>query len=400
MCKEIIFYVILVIIFILIIAWGYIKLKYHFWSCQPVFHIYDYHYNFYSAGIIKDEVEINRYCNFTNIYNDDYEKISEIRKNSFQHLVYLHFTQSDIISYSPKRENIDPYFSGHNGPCFISLYYKDNVMRDHKSGDLITNDKLVGCMTTRPLIVDINDKTNKGFTCGYVDYLCVNKNNRKQNIAPDLIQTTYYHTRKKDLSTHVYLFKREGDLTYIIPLCIYKCYTFNMQRWLKPLDFTPNEGNILETTSSSIHLVIDFLKDSLTKFKMTITPNIGNLLELMRSKNVYLYYLLIENEIKSLYLFRNTCTTIKNIGVGLDCIGSVNMTSNNLFIHGYKVSLWKILEKNPEFKYNVIENISDNSILINNLLIKNEAMSIYPCAYYYYNYISKTYSGNDLFIIN
>lgn len=401
MYKSIIYNFALFIVVCLVFLWGYIRIKYHFWCSQPVFHIYDYSYYLWGNGIINEDVEVNRYCNFKDIYNEEYSKISKLQKENFQHLIYLNYAQSDIVAYRPKLENIDPYFEGHNGKCYISLYYKDKPMRDNSTRELITTKTVVGALTTRPLIVDIFDKKVSAFTCGYVDYLCVDKNNRKQNIAPELIQTTYYHTRNKDLQTKIYIFKREGDLTYIVPLCIYKCYSFNMMKWKKPLDFIICNVSIQEVNKSTLHLIVDFLKENLKKkYDIAITPSIGNLLALINSQNVYIYYLLMDDEIKALYIFRNTCASIKNIGIGIDCIGSINITKTEFFIQGYKIALWRIIEKYPDFKYNVVEDTSDNNIIIDNLLLKTRPFTVFPSAYYFYNYISKSYPSKKVFIIN
>ena len=46
----------------------YIKIKYRFWSAQPVFHIYDFHYWLFSPDYINKSLpEKNKFTNFKNI---------------------------------------------------------------------------------------------------------------------------------------------------------------------------------------------------------------------------------------------------------------------------------------------------------------------------------------------
>ena len=61
-------YLISCVILLIILFFCFIRLKYKFWSMQPVFHFYDIYYWFISVGIIRNELpEKNRYTNFKNI---------------------------------------------------------------------------------------------------------------------------------------------------------------------------------------------------------------------------------------------------------------------------------------------------------------------------------------------
>ena len=82
-------------------------------------------------------------------------------------------------------------------------------------------------MTNRPLYISFNNK-NINLTVGYVDNLCVHSSNRKQGIAPNLIQTQYYQIQHMNDKLKVYLFKREGDMTAIVPLTTYKTFTYDI----------------------------------------------------------------------------------------------------------------------------------------------------------------------------
>ena len=51
-----ILYVIGFIITLIILFYIFIKIKYKFWTIQPVFHFYDVHYWFKNIGIINKEL--------------------------------------------------------------------------------------------------------------------------------------------------------------------------------------------------------------------------------------------------------------------------------------------------------------------------------------------------------
>jgi hypothetical protein len=85
-------------------------------------------------------------------------------------------------------------------------------------------------------------------------------------------------------------------------------------------------------------------------------------MELIRSRNIYIYMILEDGEVKSAYFYRKTCTFIREKCEALCCFASINCFSKretDIFIHGYKVALWKICEQ-AGFKFAVVEEMSDN----------------------------------------
>ena len=118
----IVLYYIIIIIWILIIIYGYIKVKYRFWIHQPIFHIYDLHYYLY-PGIIDNELpeKENIFNNFKNIKTVSFEKVKEEDKNNFFLFIQNHFLRNKHFNYLPKKENIIPYLTGlHGGDVFLS----------------------------------------------------------------------------------------------------------------------------------------------------------------------------------------------------------------------------------------------------------------------------------------
>ena len=62
-------------------------------------------------------------------------------------------------------------------------------------------------MTSRMLNVSID---NNEFTTYYVDYLCVHKDNRKQGIAQQIIQTHDYYQRKNTVIPTSFLKEKDN----------------------------------------------------------------------------------------------------------------------------------------------------------------------------------------------
>jgi hypothetical protein len=110
-----------------------------------------------------------------------------------------------------------------------------------------------------------------------------------------------------------------------------------------------------------------------------------------------------DQDVKSAYFFRKTCTFITTNCEALCCFASINGFHNNnieLFIHSYKLALWKISESNKNYKYAIIENISDNKPIIDNLKLKTVPCILNPTAYFFYNFAYPTFNHERVFIVN
>jgi hypothetical protein len=394
--SYILFFSVLTIFLIYI----YIRLKYGFWFSQPVFHVYDLLYIFKPPGIIQHDLpEKNKYTNFKNIETIIFPELSELKKTRLVNFIRSNYLQNKDNIFSPQSENIIPYFTGHNTKQFVSFYNEENFMLDLKKGTMIEDKKIIGIMTSRPIhiVINNNDKDAK-FDAYYVDYLCVDKMFRKKGIAPQIIQTHEYNQRHLNKNIVVSLFKREDELTGIVPLCVYSTYGFSVNKWTKPPELHASY-KLLEINAQNFHFLFDFVKHNSEKFGIVINTEVTNIIELINTKNIFIYVILLNDEIICAYFYRKSCTFIeKNMEV-LSCFASINNTDNNTFIQGFKISFWKIAAENF-FGFSAIEEISHNHIIIDNLKIKTAPLVISPTAYFFYNFAYPTFPSDKVLIIN
>jgi hypothetical protein len=146
-------------------------------------------------------------------------------------------------------------------------------------------------MTGRPIHVVINNK-DAFFDAYYIDYLCVDKNQRKNGIAPQMIQTHEYNARHLNKNIKVSIFKREGELTGIVPICVYSTYGFNVSTWTKPINLDAIYS-LLEINAQNFHFLYDFIKNKSNKFDMIINTSVSNIIELIKTKNIFVYTILV-----------------------------------------------------------------------------------------------------------
>lgn len=398
--SYILFFTTLTIFFIYI----YIRLKYGFWVVQPVFHVYDFFYMFKPPGIICNLLpEKNKYTNFKNVDTTVFSELSQLKQIRLVNFIRSNYLQNKDNVFSPRSENIIPYFVGHNTKSFISFYNEDNLLMDVKKNALISDKKVIGIMTTRPIHIVINNDQNSNskdakFYAYYVDYLCVDKMYRKKGIAPQIIQTHEYNQRHLNKNIVVSLFKREDELTGIVPMCVYSTYGFSVDKWTKPNDLHPSY-KLLEVNPQNFHFLFDFIKKNNAAFDIVINTEVTNIIELIKTKNIFIYTILLDDEIICAYFFRKTCTFVeKNMEV-LNCFASINECDDNIFIQGFKISFWKIASENY-FGFAAIEEISHNNVIIENLKIKTPPLIISPTAYFFYNFAYTTFRSEKVLIIN
>jgi GNAT superfamily N-acetyltransferase len=397
---EYISYILFFTTLIIFIIYIYIKIKYGFWVYQPVFHVYDIGYYFHTPGIINHSLpEKNKYTNFKNIDTTVYDNLSKLQITRFINLIKANYLQNRDNIFNPHGDNIVPYFYGHNSKSFVSFYNEDNFMVNLTNGTTIEDKKIIGVMTSRPLSIIINNGNSEAkFDAYYVDYLCVDQLWRKKGIAQQLIQTHHYNQRHINKEIVVSLFKREDELTGIVPLCAYSTYGFPVKSWTKPphLDAV---YKIVQVNAQNFHYLLDFIKLRNSSFDILISSSPSNIIELIKTKNIFIYIIIVDDEIISAYFYRKSCVQIEKGLEVLSCFASINNTDENIFIQGFKISFWKCAADNY-FGFAAIENISHNNIIIENILLKTRPSIISPTAYFFYNFAYPTFISNKVLIVN
>ena len=393
-------YYLLFFFLLVIIIRFYVKITYKFWAYQPVFHYYNLFYWIYPIGIIDNELpKSNKYCNFINITTKDFFQYNDKEINQIIELIRNNYNRNSDANYLPNKDSFTQYFTRHTSKTYISTYNNPTYrINEKKNNDIIKDNDIIGVITGRPIKINFNNKEKiNGY---YVDFLCVNRQHRKKNIAPELIQTYEYSQRHNNKDSLVSLFKREGKLTGIVPLTIYKTYMF----YTTPIKPEKDIKNlIIEISEVNFDLLTDFIDSNSYKFDCTITVCKPNLLNLIL-KNIYkVYGILSNNKLVSCYMFRANDMFYNEIKLkdkgekireSIDLVVSINNTDDNNFLNGFKIAVNKL----SKFYIN-IENISNNNIIINNLLKSLKPKFIAPIAYFFYNYAKRPLSSDKVLLI-
>jgi hypothetical protein len=219
---------------------------------------------------------------------------------------------------------------------------RDSLGRDSlKKGTIIEDNEIVGIMTSRPTHISIksDDMKESSFDAYYVDYLCVKQGKRKKGIAPQLIQTHHYNQSHANSKISVSLFKREDELIGIVPLCVYSTYGFSVDKWTKPAALNP-AYIVLEVNAQNNHLLFDFIKLNIGAFDITIMPDVSNIVELIKTQNIFVNVVMLDDQIQCAYFFRKSCVSVEKGMEVLSCFASINSADPDIFVQGFKISFW------------------------------------------------------------
>jgi len=407
----ILIYFLFIIIILYVVFRMYIMIKSPFWSRQPVFHFYDFQYFLSNNKIIDtDKPIINRYVDLVNIHSYDYDSISNKNeiKNRITNFVRENYLNNKYVKYLPTQQDIFYYLSNNYSKSFLSIYKTPNVIydNDNTSKRLINDYSIEGCITARPLEIEIfNPKINNNiykFKTYYVDNLCVSKSQRKKGIAPKLIQTIYYNLRNKNKNIKTCLFKREGDVTLIVPITIFKTHIFNISN-ISNSYIIPNPLKSIQINKKNINLFVDFIKNNKQNYRFIIKPELNNLIHLLDTEKLIIYGLFDGVNLVSSYIFRYNSLFYNfnnKMEKTIECIATINNSNNDIFVKGFINSLNTIKNK-EKIQYLLIENTSCSNIIIKWMRdeINIDYLNSSKTAFYFYNYIYHSIKSNECLTI-
>ena len=385
---------IIIIVVILLIIRLYIKIYHSFWSIQPVQHLYDIHYRFYKPTYINQMLpEANKYVNKINIHLEKFLSVKNIDLEKFTNFLNSHYLQNKYSSYTPTLNHVVTPFKNCSHPSYL-FTYKTSKYIFGKNQDYICDNKLLGIISARQINIFLSDLHE--LPVYYVDNLCVHKDYRKKGIAQELIQTLYYDTRRANRKIMIYLFKREGDITAIVPLVKYNTIFFNIPKSI----YQPIKNiNIIKVTPSNIDIFYRFISDNTCNYQCKIFPDLSNLLTGIKD-NYFSFYMLINNkQVESVYGIKNPYTNYNKEPL-LECFFSYYNNYNEAnFIWGFWETI-RLANKDILAKNFYIESLGTNNDLIR-ILNKTGHREIYNhiTAYFLYNFIYKTVDSKKIYII-
>jgi len=305
-----------------------------------------------------------------------YKNLSTEKKELLYSLIEMNYLYKRDVKYTPTKSDIFEYFHCHNEPSFISLCYEYFCEYKKVENRFTYSKKLVSCMTSRTLECTLGDKTIK---TSYVDFLCVKKSHRKKGYAPKIIYTHYKKSRDAGAPI-VYLFKREGNINFMVPVTVYYAYTFSTKIWNRVNTQLPNNITCRLISSTNIERLFHYFEEIRSHFKCLILPAFSN----------------IKNQVENNLHPQTSYDGRKS----MECLASyVTPGYEEIFTESFPNAVTLVNNKQP-FSLFIIENISNNNYLIKEILKKDTILWKVPMAYYFYNFIYHPFMSTNVFLLN
>ena len=135
-----------------------------------------------------------------------------------------------------------------------------------------------------------------------------------------------------------------------------------------------------------------------SKFKCIIFPHLNHILHLVKKKLIFIGVTMIYKDPFDFFIFRNSHTYYDGKR-GLECIGSFNETKEAIFSLSF-LSVLSVICKEIDCKRLFLENISNNNIIIKNILNRYSYQERISTSYYFYNFALRPFKSTDVIIID
>ena len=349
---------------------SYIKVKYPFWSLQPIFHKYDFWRYFKHKHVII--VEKNRLLN--RFYNDSiktmkYQELANDSTNEYIDFIHCNYIESDRVLMTADKNYFDSYFTGLTKSSFISTLKEKDV---------------IASIASRPLHLFHNDIQHEIY---YIDMVCIKRNEKKcESIFLELFHTHLFNQMRIECKSKSFIFKKEIELIEeLVPLIKFTSYLFHINKPFVKSIYLPHKIFCNKISQVNFHLYKDFV-NTLSKNITCVIPDISSILTLINNKQYFVYSLLNGNDILAFYFFKNTHIQYEEYDSDVfQFVSSYNNTKmTNLFFDGFIKSIQMLNEEN-HIDLIIYENISHNTMIINKMLDKHHTIFQHDCAYYLYN---------------
>ena len=390
--MNIVIYTLVAIISILIIFRLWFRLKYPFWSIQPVFHYHMLHYWIFPPGIIDSSIPTQN----SKYYNSQikFNKINSLDTTAWReaiHLISNNFLKEKNCYYNPSSLFIKSVFPYNHS--YLSIMTEDKILNE---GDrYIQHKKPIGCMTTRPLKCYLGEKTKNKIKLGYVDFLCVHKSHRKQNIAPSVIYSHYVNVRENDDNIHVFCFKREGKINGFVPLTHYSSYVMDISLIVNTSIICPSV-KIEKLNTSNLQILYHVLPILKEKYECFMICDISVLQKLIEIGYFKIYVAMMDIVPKAVYIFTDAYTVYDKKKRCIECGSSINIDLDNDDFNNIFLTCMQHIKK--EYSVVIMEDLADNNILIERL--PKDYLWVSNTAYYFYNFAIKPVLNNKVCIFN
>ena len=208
--------------------------------------------------------------------------------------------------------------------------------------------------------------------------------------------------RNNNHNIQVALFKQQKTLSIVVPVTVFDIYGYRIITIPKLL--LPHAAyQLLELSSKHIGLLREFLTGQHKHYDCVVLPEITTIFHLIKTENIFIYGVLLEDRLISAYVFKNIVTRygsvvndIANKGSNLATVvpntilsiaSMVHSDYENTLIQGFTQALYRCTSKTGS-EYIFVEATSRNKSIVSHLNNKISFVLNQLSSFFLYNYIS------------
>lgn len=391
-------YIVVTLILLIFIPMLYIKIKYPFWSHQPIFHTYDYlRYWTKNPFIIQNGNPLKTKYLSRFVTTEHFLDINESKIEIIEKFIQEHQVETDKVLTMISREDIKTELSANEHPSFISFYNDKHIEYDPNKTKIIEKDILVGCMTSKAIKIYMNTDIKFNESVYYWDYICTHRNFQDKFIGRNLIQSHERYQRLNNINISASLFKFETNLCPgVVPLLSFNVHTYPIVQVIRP---PMAKFSIERIKGQNVNILFDYLYNithniEYKPFLLCIFPDTNTLDHLIENNRIIVYALLQKSKLCALYFFKDPklCYDLDEERNVIECVGSISIknvrdeTVNSIYFGGFLHSLYDIQQTyNNKFKLITFFEVANNTSIIERWKWKYTPISITKSAYYLYN---------------
>lgn len=378
----------------------YIKIKYPFWSHQPIFHTYDYlRYWTKTPYIIQTGAPLKTKYLTPFVSSHRILDISDSKMQEMVKFIQEHYVESDKILTMILEKDIQTELSANEHPSFVSFYRESHIEFDKKQTKIVEKPVLAGCITSRAVKIYLNTDEKFQENVYYWDYICTHRHFQDKYLGRNLIQSHERYQRLNNSNISASLFKFETNLCPgVVPLVDFNVHTYPIVQIIRP---PMAKFSIERIKGENANILFDFLYNlthniEYKPFFLCIFPETPTLDYLIQNDRIIVYAISQKSKICGFYFFKDPklCYDLEEERNVIECIGSISVKNvsderiNSIYFSGFLHSLYDIQQTyNNKFKLLTFFNVANNTSIIERWKWKYTPISVTQSAYYLYNAI-------------
>lgn len=390
-------------------VFAYIRIRYPFWSVQPIFHTYDFwRYFCRTPRVIRKYPMTTKYTDPVHTTTTLFLDISGNHVQEIVNLMQCHTFSSEQIIFLINQETFCA--SMQDSETYLTTYHTHDfelVSTDssHPKGvQMIQCPRLIGSVTSRPIEIyftlgKVTIASDVVKEKGYIlEHLCVHRDQMSKNLGHSLIQNHLYHQMFRTPDISWTLFKKEdGECDGVVPLVSYTMYTFCLYAVKSP---NLDHGFVcMRIYNQNVEILSDFLfslsrSSHHDEYGFTATSTLDTIQRLIQQNIYFVYALKYKKGLFAIYFFKDTQIQYEEIdgeGRTLECMAAfTNYPSSSewdgVFFAGFLSAMYDIQTSTKSMFHALrIHNLGHCDKILDHWMWKYKPLFHVPCSYYLYN---------------